>query len=211
MKLVGSGGQQLQHFLYDASGTIATGGTPQLLLAKSMSRTSLWLQNLSAGPLYVDFGSARGTAVLTNGKVTSVTITNAGFNFTKPPLIRFLGGGNDLGGGNAINRSYLGLNQPNGASPSLPAKARAVLTSNAVSSVIVDDGGANYAIAPYVQFINSDLDPYGVAVPSTTLNGGVLLAAQGPPLILNGTFCPTDAISIIGATTGQVFTAKWTD
>lgn len=213
MKLVGSGLQSVRHPLYDASGTIQTGGTAQLVLARSQSRSFLMLQNLSAGTLVFEFGSARATATITNGVVTSCTVTNAGFGFTKPPVIEF------LGGGFAGNSSYLGLNQPNGESPNSaggrkgrPAKAHAVLTAGAVSSIVIDDGGADYAIAPYVFIYNSDLDPYGAAAPTATPGAGSLsLATATPPFILNGTACTTDQISVIGASSTAAYMCRWMD
>ena len=203
MKLVGAGGQQVRHPLFDASGTIAAGGTAQLVLPQAQARSKLILGNNSAGPMFLEFGSARATATITNGVVTSVAITNGGFKFTKPPIVRF------LGGGTINNSSYLGLGQPNGASPSNVATGRAILTGDAVSSIVVDNGGAGYVIAPYVFIENSDLDPYGCAKPA--LNVGILLPAQGAPLVFNGTALTTDAVAIFGASTGQAFVCKWMD
>lgn len=205
--LVGASQQQKRFPLYYADGTITTGGTPQLVLPQVQSRSLLKIQNLSAQPLYFEFGSARATCAITNGVVTSVTVTNAGFNFTNLPLVQF------FGGGKAGNGSFLGLNQPGGTAPDStlgvgrPAKAHAVLTTKTVSSIVIDDGGAGYAIAPYVFLQNSDLDPYGAAAPSATV--GMLLTAGSPPYILNGTSCHTDSISVFGATTGLAFLCRW--
>ena len=218
MKLIGADQQQRRHVLYDASSTITAGGTPQLVLAQSQSRSFLKLQNLSNGPLWFEFGSARATCALTSGVVTSVTITNAGFNFSKPPVVRFLGGGTGGSGsgslyGDSSNTSYLGLNQPNGLTPSNYAVGHAVMTGSvpnqSVASITIDNGGTYYQIAPYVFIFNSDLDPYGCAVPSA--NVGMMLAAQSPPYILNGTCCTTDPIAVFGATTGQSYLCKWMD
>ena len=203
MRLVGSGGQQRRDILYAADGTVTTGGTPQTILGQSQTRSYLMLQNQSTGNLVVEMGSARATCTIVGGAVATITVTNAGFNFTKPPVVHF------LGGGNAGNSAYLGLNQPNGPAPQHPAKAHAVLTGNAVSSIVIDDPGAGYAIAPFVLLQNSDLDPYGCAVPTAT--GGILLPPSTPALIWNGTFCPTDPIAIFGATLGQAFVCRWAD
>jgi hypothetical protein len=209
--LVGAAYQQKRFPLWCADGTITAGGTPQLVLPQVSFRSLLKLQNLSAQPLYFEFGSARATCAITGGVVTSVTVTNAGFNFTHPPVIQFLGGGK---GGNG---SYLGLNQPGGAAPDStlgagrPAKAHCVMTGAApnlsVSSITIDDPGAGYVIAPYVFIVDSDLDPYGCAVPSATV--GMLLGAGSAPYILDGTSCHTDAISVFGGTTGQNFLCRW--
>lgn len=207
MKLVSATNQQKRDFLYDSSGT-TVGGTAKLVLARSMARSLLYIKNTSAGPLWVEFDGARATAALTSGAVSSCAITNAGFGYTVPPLVRF------VGGGYAGNSSYLGLGQPNGASPNSmngltgrTASAHAVLTGGAVSSIVIDDGGVGYITAPYVQLISSDLDPYGCAVPSTGV--GWALAA-GEALTFGATCCPTEAMSIFGAS-NQTYTVKWMD
>lgn len=209
MKLVSAANQQDRHFLFDASGTVTTGGAAQLVLARSMARSFLYLKNTSNGPLWIETDGPRATATLTSGVVTSIAITNAGFNMTKPPLVRFLGGGMAPAGYNqAPNSSYLGLNQPNGPAPSHVAVGLAVLSGGAVASVTITDGGAAYKIAPYVQLITSDLDPYGCAIPSAGV--GIELAA-GEALQWDNSAVPTEAISIFGATTGQSFVAKFMD
>jgi|SRR5208283_4977211 len=215
MKLVGSGFQNAPHYFYRADGTITTGGTAQLLLGKSFSRSFFFFQNISAGLLTLEFGAGAATAVLTSGVVTSVTVTNAGFNFTKPPLVRFLGGGQPRTDSvapltqNVINSSYVGLSQPNGPSPSNGATALATLSTGAIASITVTSGGSGYILPPYVQLLNSDLDPNGVSLPSATV--GMQFPTLAPPLILNGTCCPIDAISVWGLTTGQAFVCKWMD
>lgn len=203
MKLFNSPNQQVRHPLFDASGTITTGGAAQLLLAQSAARSYLLIENLSAGPLWLEFGCARATATLSSGAVASCAITNVGFGFTKAPVVQF------LGGGNAGNSSYLGLNQPNGDAPQLPALGHAVLVANAVSSIVIDQPGTGYVKAPYVFMFNNDLDPYGVAVPAT--NSGLLLQANGGSFVMESTTCTTDAVAIFGATTGQQFACKWMD
>jgi hypothetical protein len=86
--------------------------------------------------------------------------------------------------------------------------AHAVLTTGAVSSIVVDDGGTGYVVAPYVFIVNSDLDPNGCAIPAIG-TAGVQLNSGGS-LFFNGTTCPTDSISVIG-TSGDTLLAKWTD
>ena len=76
-----------------------------------------------------------------------------------------------------------------------------------VASITIDDPGAGYVIAPYVFIMNSDLDPYGCALPSAT--NGMLMTSNSAPYILNGTSCFTDAVAVFGATTGQAFLARW--
>jgi hypothetical protein len=201
------GNQSKFHPIYDASGVITTGGAAQLVLPQVPSRSHLILQNISGFDMYFEFGSARATATITNGAVSSVTVTNAGFNFSKPPVIIF------YGGGAAANGSYLGLDQPGGEAPNStlgygrPAKAHCVLTTGAVSSIVIDDPGAGYVIAPFVFIHNSDLDPYGCALPSAT--NGVFIGLAGGSLVYNGSSCPTDSISVFCATTAAPFTCKW--
>jgi len=213
MKLVGAGNQSSYHHSYVADGAIATGGTAQLILGQSLSRSTLFIQNLSSGTLMVEIGCGVGTAVLTNGVVTSVTIVNSGFNFTKPPTVRFMGGGQPVmvsgKGPNVVNSSYVGLSQPNGPTPNNHARGFATLSGGSISGVTITNGGSGYKLPPYVLFQASDLDPNGVSTPSATV--GILLSANGGSVTYNATFCPTDAVSIWGATTGQVFTCRWSD
>lgn len=202
MKLVGAGGQQVAHYLYDASGSVTTGGTAQLVLAQSMSRSFLFLENTSAANLTFEFGAARATCSLSSGGVSSVSVTNGGFGYTYPPSVLFLGGG---GPGNS---TYLGLNQPNGASPSNVATAVATLSGGSVNAITVNYSGSGYLIAPFVFLINYPNDPYGCAKPAATT--GIVLASGGS-MVWNGTACPTDAIAVYGGTTSQTFTVKWMD
>jgi hypothetical protein len=206
MKLPGSGQQIVTASLYDASGSITTGGTPQLVLAQSPSRSYLYLQNTSSGSLYFEFGSARATATISNGTVSSISVANAGFGFTYPPLIEL------FGGGNAGNTSYLGLGQPNAIAPSGLARAHCVMTGTApnlsVSSIVVDDGGSGYVTAPYVFLYNDPKDPNGCAAPSST--SGILIKT-GNSFSMENTMVTTDAVSVFGATTGLAFVCKWSD
>lgn len=208
MKLIGSGNQVRQDDLYDASGSITTGGTAQLILPQSKARSYLYLQNNGPDDLWVEIGPPRATAVLTSGVVTSVTVNNAGMRFTYPPLILFEGGGPENGNG-----LDLGLGQPLGVSPNNVATAHAVMTGSAgarsISSIAIDNGGSGYAVAPYVQIINDPKDPYGAAVPSLGNAGAFFLSATMMPLVFNGTTCPTSAISVYGAVTGTKFTVKY--
>jgi hypothetical protein len=108
----------------------------------------------------------------------------------------------------AIGAPFLGGGLPDYPSPSNFATAHAVLTGGAVSSIVIDNGGSSYLHAPFVFIFNSDLDPFGCAVPSAT--SGILLAT-GQQFVFNGTCCPTDPIAVFGATTSQSFVARWMD
>jgi hypothetical protein len=216
MILPGARGQQNRDLMFDASGTIASGGTAQLLLPEVKSRSLLFIQNIdSAHDLVVEFGGARATATLTNGVVTSVSVTNAGFGYTFPPEVEF------LGGGNSGNPPWLGAGLPGYPAPGDPAyvaaryfdlsgqkaaKGHATLSGGAVSAIVIEDGGKGYSVAPFVRITNALQDPVGAAIPSAT--SGILLA-HGQSLYFNGPACPTDQISIFGATTSTPFTVKW--
>jgi hypothetical protein len=207
MRLVGAGEQQAQHFFYDASGTIATGGVPQLILPVAPSRSVLLVQNLSTADMYMQMGSAQATCTISAGAVNSVTVTNAGFNFSKPPVVRFYGGGSDG------NSTYVGRGAVSGAAPSDFATATAVMTGSApnmsVASISITNGGTGYVIAPYCFLFDSDLDPNGCADPSLSSGNGIWLPAAGGSFYMNGTGCPTDSIALFCATTSARYTCKF--
>lgn len=203
MKLPNSEGQFRRAPLYRADVTLT--GSAQLVLAESASRSSLILQNRSATNLmYIEFGSARAVATVTNGVVASVAVTNGGFGFSLPPVIEFLGGGQN---GNSV---YKGLGQPGGPSPNSmngfvgrPARAHCVLSGGAVNSIVVDDGGIGYVCVPYCFIYNSSLDPNGCATPSSS--SGMVLPAGGFPIAWNGTTCPSDSVAVIGTGLDTLF------
>lgn len=196
--------------LFDASGTISSGGT-QLVLPRHQSRAYFFFQNNGTHAMFLEIGSARATATITSGSISSVAVTNAGFNFTYPPRVMF------DGGGDAGNSTYLGLNQPGGEGPNQqlisasPASARCTLTSSAVSlnkvnTIVVDEGGSGFVIAPYVFIMNSDLDPYGCAVPSAGV--GIQVGAGGGAYEKRDTACFTDAVAVFG-TANDAYTCRW--
>lgn len=196
---------------YDASGTITSGSAPQLVRPMVPSCSHFLFQNLHASAtMFLDFGAARATATLTSGAISSISVSNGGFGYTYPPIVRFAGGGvgNDT--------RNLGLNQPGGEGPNSAikagrtAKARAVLTGGVVTSIVIDDPGAGYAIAPYVFLMNETLDPYGCASPQTSSTaGGAIQLAAGQSYYVNGTRCPTDQVAVFCATAGAPFTFRW--
>ena len=204
MKLVGASGQFVRHPHFDKSGTITTGGAVQLILAERMRCSMVLVQNISTAPMNLEIGSARATATLTSGVVTSVSITNAGFGFTVPPVVEFIGGGDS-----AANPNYLDCALPGGQAPVNAAKGVAVLGGGAVTSITIVNGGSGYVRAPYVFIRNADNDPYGCAIPSAT--SGVLLSANGGSFFENGTVCTTDALALYCPTTASAFLCKWSD
>lgn len=210
--LVGFRGQISHDRSYDASGTITTGGTAQLILPEARTRSSLILINISSVNMFFEIGGARATASLTNGTVTSCAITNSGFGYSRAPSVVFYGGA--LGAPGSPNITVTGaLNSlPEYTSPSSPAKAHCVMTGSApnmsVSSIVIDSAGSGYAFPPYVYLANSALDPFGAATPSAT--NGILLLANGGSYTPNGSVCITDQISVFCATTSSAYCCKFT-
>jgi hypothetical protein len=201
-RMVGFTEQQVLTPVYRADGTIATGGTPQLILPRAAPRSSILIQNTSTSDtLTFEFGCARARATITNGAVSSITVTNAGFGFTYPPIVRF------LGGGNALNGKDLGLGYPNQNAPSNFAVAHCVLSGGAISSIVIDNPGSGYDCAPYVQLLNDPNDNNGCAVPSAT--SGFKLA-PGASLYQAYNVVTTDAIAVYGATTGDSWFCQYT-
>ena len=197
--------------LYDASGTITTGGTAQLVLPQAKTRTSLIIENISAYNMFLEFGAARATAVVTNGVVTSATVTNAGQGYSLPPQIKFLGGlvGSPL---NPNTTSYTPTSLPDWSPANNMPSAHCVMTGTApnksVSSIVIDSGGSLLNCPPYMLLTNDPLDPFGGCIASAT--NGILLLANGGSYTANGSVCTPDAISIFCATTGAAFTCKYT-
>jgi hypothetical protein len=162
--------------------------------------------------MYIGFGGATAHATLTSGKVTSVTVDNAGMLYSIPPKVIFIGGGNT--GWNMQNSTFLGGNQTGYPAPAHPAAAHCVMTgvvgAQTVSSIVIDDPGVGYAIAPKVFLQNDPNDPYGAFAPSTGGIGCILLPANGTvPYIRNGTTCFVDQVSIICASSSKNFTCKY--
>lgn len=209
-KLVGSTGQYLgSEYLYDASGTIATGGTAQLLLPKAKSRSSLIIQNISDTNMFIEFGGARATATLSSGTVVSCAVTNAGIGYSRPPQVIFTCGAYQ--NPTQITPTFTIAGLPDWAAPSNPAQAHCIMSGTApnqtVGSIVMDNPGSGYAYPPYVWLLNDPNDPYGAAAPSATV--GVELVSAGGSYTSNGTICTTDQISIFCATTGKAFTCKY--
>lgn len=196
--------------LFDKSGSITSGGTAQILMPISYQRSSLILQNISDTNMFVEFGGARASATLTSGAVSSISITNSGFNYTKAPTVIFYGGGNT--GNNYNNPNFLSAGLPDYPAPSNIATGHCVMTGSAgnlsVASITIDNPGSGYINAPFVYLQNDPQDPFGCATPSAT--SGISLLANGGNMVFNGSVCPTDQIAIFCATTAKVYTAKFT-
>ena len=232
MQLVGSRGQQQRDVLFVADGTITSGNTAQLLLPERKSCSYLYIQNLSAHAMYVEFGGARATVTISNGQLSAFTVTNAGFGYLFPPQVLLFGGGS--GGNTTFGNATL---PANGAIPGWPApgdagevgprlgsptdkpgRAHATLSTGTVGTIVVDDPGSGYVMPPFVFLRNSTPphgapDPFGVATPSSS--SGYQLGATGSAsnfkswIEFNGTFCPTDAIAIVSSGTSDAFVCRW--
>lgn len=140
-----------------------------------------------------------------------MSVIDGGLGYTHAPLVRFWGGGNNFGNTSWVSIGQPNMPPPNSAGPGVGrvAIAHAVLTTGAISSIVVDDGGAGYAAPPYVEIINSDLDFAGCSAPTAT--SGIVMATGASPLILNGSCCPTDPISVLSANTADTFVCRWMD
>ncbi len=181
--------------LLDFSGTIASGGTAQLVLPQQPRRVSLFIANSSAtDTITVGIGPATGTPTITSGGVASIAVANAGIGYTVPPIVRILGG---VAPGDLQN------------APQHPAMAHAVLSGTAIGSFVIDDPGAGYSstILPYIYLEN----------PLPNLGGGAFLPSltAGIPLPSGFSFStsgmiivPTSAVAIFGPTNGNSFVVK---
>jgi len=189
--------------MFDASGSIASATSAQLVLPEANSRSMLVLQNLSAKSMWFEFGAARATATLSGSSVASFSVTNGGFGYTLPPIVMLFGGGT---GGNG---RYVGATGPNYPMPSNPAQAHATLSGGVVNAIVLDYAGTGYVTPPLVFLMNNPNDPNGCADPSINSGSGILLASASAPYILNGTACPTDAVAVFCGTTTSLFSCKY--
>ena len=185
---------------YDASGTITTGGTAQRILPFQPTRSYLLVQNTSSANLYLGIGGATATATISSGVVNSISVANGGLGYTYPPIVQFFGGGTvNAQLGDALGSQW-------GNAPAVPAQAKANLTSNAVSSITILNGGSGYLVAPFVYLQPDPRDPYGAFAPSAT--AGIVLQ-PGLGYVAESSVVTNDPISIFGATAGQSFVCKF--
>jgi hypothetical protein len=214
MKLVGARGQQQQDFLYDYSGSITTGGTAQLCLPQRKSCSFLSIQNTSNSNLFIQLGLRPATATISSGAVTSVAVVDAGFGFQFPPNIFFFGGALNFPGalpGPNLGATMPGWPAPNAAAQAYAAMATSSISGQSISSIVVTNGGSGYTVAPYVFIQPLYGDPTAAGLPSASATVGILLGGGGGAMTWNASAVPTDAVAIVGATTGQTFTVKWMD
>lgn len=219
MQLVGSAGQFKPTPMYDYSGTIAAGGTAQLIMPRHSQRSYVLFQNTSSsGNLYVWLGGPTATATLSGSTVGSIAVTNGGFNYTIAPIVSVLGGGQyegssgiagDLGAPNPSGYSHTNTSQNGVLARYRQAMAHCNMTGSAgalsISSITVDDAGAGYVATPYVLIQNDHRDPYGGGLPSAT--AGYVIIPNGE-FVMEASACTTDTIAVFGATTGQSWHCK---
>lgn len=209
--LVGYAGQVNTNRLFDASGAVTVGGTPQLILPIARIRTSLIIENSSSSTMYLEFGGARASATLTSGAVSSVSVTNAGFGYTRPPSVVFYGGAFGPPGNPQSAPAYALPGLPDWTAPSNVATAHCVMTGAAgsmtVNSIVIDNPGSGYAYPPYVLLVNDINDPFGAAVPSAT--SGIQITGGGAYSV-NASICPTDQISVFCSASSATFVCKYT-
>lgn len=213
MKLVGANEQHVRHPTFWADGVIASATLPQLVLPESSARSSLFFMNTSGAIMWYGFGSARATCTISAGKVATVTVTNAGFGFTRAPKVQFLGGGIlPQAGVIPANSSYVGGAGPGFPSPSDRASGRAVLTGSAVSSIVVDNAGSGYVTAPMVFISNDILDPNGAFDPSALQNAAAGSGFQlypGQSIYESHTSVTTDPLAVFCATLNSTFACRY--
>lgn len=179
--------------LLDFSGTIAAGGTAQLVLPQQPRRLTLFIQNISASdPIVVGIGPATATASLTSTTVSSIAVANGGIGYTVPPKVRIFGG--------IVDGDYQNA-------PQRVAQAHAVLTGTAVSSIVVDDPGNGYLVAPYV-YLENPLPQLGGGAKLPSATSGIILPANAILSFNGAMLVPTSAIAIFGPTTANAFTIK---
>src|SRR5262249_42914012 len=188
----------IDHDIFDAGGTITTGGTPQIVLPQHPSRNYLLIQNISDTVMTVGIGPPAATATVSGGKVTAIAAVNNGLGYTVAPRVHILGG---FITGEFNYRSEIA---PQGFTP---ATAVATISGGALTGITVNNQGAGYVVAPLVLLQNGEANMGGGAtIPSAT--AGVQLQ-PGLALIFESSFCPTSAVAIFCATTGKAFACKY--
>jgi hypothetical protein len=192
-QLQGVRGQSVIDELYVADGTIADAGVSQLILPRARARSYLMIQNQSAAQMWFEIGGARATVTISNGELDTFTVTNGGFGYIQPPLVRLLGGGPPDGNAGAS----LGAGLPSWDAPKQVGEAVATIAGGIVTSIAVSNPGGGYLRAPYVLLESTVADAYGCADPffDDPLASGVLLNPDDPPLIFSA-MCPTGAVAV---------------
>lgn len=190
-------GQTQLDDLIPFDGTIASGGTAQLLVPQQPRRLFLEFWNTSDTVMSLGIGPAQATPTVTNGGVASVAVTNGGVGYTVAPQVVFLGG--------VVAGDYK-------TAPQHPAAAHAVLSGSAVNSIVVDDPGAGYLTAPLVYLMNP-LPKLGGGAYVTTATTGIIVPPVSATLLSGWStrgmlLVPSSAISVFCATSSKTFVCK---
>lgn len=101
-------------------------------------------------------GSSKITAIISGAVSTTVIVTNAGTNYTYPPIVRF----------DAPNVS-------GGTGFGIQATGHATLSGSTVGSIVVDDQGAGYSFTPTVYITNDPRE----GLNGTTVGSGATATA----------------------------------
>lgn len=181
--------------LYDFSG--ACTGAAKLILPIWQTRTYFLFSNASSHDMLLVFGGATATATLTSGVITSISVGNAGFGYTYPPIVEFLGGGYPPNGVSAGTEGvgWAAVGAPSPVTANKPA-AVATLSGGAVNAITVQNGGAGFVTAPLVYLRNDPRDPVGAAAPSATV--GILVKTGSAPVIMSAEFCTNAQVAVYG-------------
>lgn len=181
--------------VYDFSG--ACTGAAKLILPIWQTRTYFAFSNASSHDMLLVFGGATATASLTSGKISSISVGNAGFGYTYAPLVKFFGGGyppNGVGAGTE-GVGWAAIGAPSPVTNDKPA-AVATLSGGAVNAITIQNGGAGFVTAPLVYLENDPRDPVGAAAPSATV--GMLIKSGSAPFIMSAEFCTTAQVAVYG-------------
>lgn len=209
--IVGFRRQSDQFDLFTFSGTIAVGGTAQVLLPQQPTRCYLQIQNTSSALLTVGIGPATANPTLASGKITGVTVINGGLGYVVAPQVVFLGGLAAVNAGlfasdfnmDPVREKQVGFR---------PAVAFATISAGVVTAITVTDQGNGYLSVPYVYLYNPLPDLGGGAfTPSATAGlqlAGATAPAAGGSVTYENSIVPTGAVNIFGGTGAQAFEVK---
>ena len=155
--------------------------------------------------------TATASAVLTDGKVTSVTIVRSGSNYisTSFPTITVSGGGLAANGTHAVLVPVLRNGRGYTSTPTLtitsPTGTGAIISSSliaGINSIGVTNGGGGYATPPTVQIQGASLQDTsasavlsGTAVSTISVTSGSSRFSTAPSINISGGLPPLPAVS----------------
>jgi len=155
--------------------------------------------------------TATGSATITNGKVTGVTITRSGSNYTLSsfPAITVTGGGLAAGGTHAVLVPVLRNGRGYTSNPTLtitsPTGTGAVISSSLIAgigSIDVINGGDGYTTPPTVQIQGAALQDTsatavlsGNTVSTISVTSGSSRFSTAPSINISGGLPPLPAVS----------------